>query len=75
VTFAGDCVIDFTQDRAVTVRGDTRYSLEVTALHATKGHTSDGARGWFLQHEKELAAIGLVLLVAVPVPPGRLTAR
>jgi hypothetical protein len=75
VAFAGDCAVDFTGRRdgtATAVRGETRYSLEVTTAG---GGADEGARGWFLQHEKELAAIGIVLLVAAPVPPGGLTAR
>ncbi|MFC4856154.1 hypothetical protein [Actinophytocola glycyrrhizae] len=72
VTFAGDCVIGFTQ-HAVTVQGTADYALTVTAAsdHATPG---DSARTWFLRHEKELASIGMVLLVAAPIQPNRLTA-
>lgn len=76
VTFAGDCAIDFTHD-AVTIRGTTDYALAVTALPAGD-HTpveDDTERGWFLRHEKELASIGMVLLVAAPITPGRLTER
>lgn len=74
VTFAGDCVIAFTQ-QAVTVRGTATYALTVTAAsdHATTD--DDTARAWFLRHEKELASIGMVLLVAAPITPGRLTPR
>jgi hypothetical protein len=74
VTFAGDCAIDFTH-RAVAVRGAAAYALTVTAM-PTADHAptdDDTESGWFLRHEKELASIGMVLLVAAPVTPGRLT--
>lgn len=76
VTFAGDCAIDFTHD-AVTIRGTTDYALAVTALPAGDHSPveDDTERGWFLRHEKELASIGMVLLVAAPITPGRLTER
>lgn len=70
VTFAGDCVIGFTH-QAVTVQGTTTYALTVTA--ASDHTTDDNARTWFLRHEKELASIGMVLLVAAPITPGGLT--
>lgn len=76
VTFAGDCVIGYTGE-AVAVRGAATYALAVTALpvddrvHTDRVHTDD-ERGWFLRHEKELASIGIVLLVAAPITPGRL---
>ena len=69
VTFAGDCAVDFTQHHdgvAITVRGQVGYLLEVTAQRPPSAAAS---RGWFRRHEKELASIGLVLLVAVPVTP------
>lgn len=69
VTFAGDCAVDFTQRHdgvAITVRGQVGYLLEVTAQRPPSAAAS---RGWFRRHEKELASIGLVLLVAVPVTP------
>jgi hypothetical protein len=80
VTFAGDCAIDFSQrwdGVDVTVTGDTRYSLEVTALPTAgeRAPADETPRGWFLAHEKELASIGLVLLVAVPITPAHLAAR
>ncbi len=80
VAFAGDCAIDFTQrweGLNVTVTGDARYSLEVTALPTAgeRALAEETPRGWFLHHEKELASIGLVLLVAVPIAPARLTSR
>ena len=76
VTFAGDCAIDVTHD-AVTVRGAATYALAVTALPAGDRAPAEDttARGWFLRHENELASIGMVLLVAAPITPGRLTAR
>lgn len=73
VTFVGDCTIGFTRE-AVTVRGTATYALAVTAL-PTSDHApadEDTAHGWFLRHEKELASIGMVLLVAAPITPGRL---
>ncbi|MBB4910224.1 hypothetical protein [Actinophytocola algeriensis] len=75
VTFTGDCVIGFTQ-QSVTVHGEATYALTVTAAsaHATDDDTGN-ARTWFLRHEKELAAIGMVLLIAAPITPGRLSPR
>ncbi len=64
VAFAGRCTVDFGRRRdaaAVTVRGSADYALEVT----TDG---DAARG-------ALASIGVVVLVAVPIAPGRLVAQ
>jgi hypothetical protein len=57
---------------AVTVRGQVGYALEVTA---ERPPSATAPRGWFRRHEKELASIGLVLLVATPVSPVRLTAK
>ncbi|MGB3438551.1 MAG: hypothetical protein WBA97_07330 [Actinophytocola sp.] len=76
VTFAGDCAIGFTH-HGVSVRGTASYALAVTALPTgDRVPAEDGTeRGWFLRHEKELASIGIVLLVAAPVTPGRLTPR
>ena len=68
----GECAIDFTRRHdgvAVTVSGQVGYALEVTADRPPSA-TAPG--GWFRRHEKELASIGLVLLVAVPVAPARL---
>lgn len=70
VTFTGDCTIAFTQ-QTITVQGDATYALTVTA--ASTHATDDNARTWFLRHEKELASIGMVLLIAAPITPGRLT--
>lgn len=73
VTFSGDCVVGFTQrheDLTVTVSGQLGYSLEVTA---ERPPSATAPRGWFRRHEKELASIGMVLLIAVPVAPTRLT--
>jgi hypothetical protein len=73
VIAAGDCAVDFTQRHdgvAVTVSGQIAYSLEVTA---ERPPSATAPRGWFRRHEKELASIGLVLLVAVPVDDGNLT--
>jgi hypothetical protein len=64
VAFAGRCAVDFGRRRgaaAVTVRGSADYALKVT----TDG---DAARG-------ALASIGVVVLVAVPIAPGRLVAQ
>jgi hypothetical protein len=64
VAFAGRCTVDFGRRRdaaAVTVRGSADYALEVT----TDGDTARGA----------LAAIGVVVLVAVPIAPARLVAQ
>jgi hypothetical protein len=76
ITFTGDCTIGFTH-KAVTIQGTATYALAVTAL-PTADRTpipDDTASGWFLHHEKELASIGMVLLVAAPITPGRLTPR
>ncbi|MFL6126474.1 hypothetical protein, partial [Actinophytocola sp.] len=72
VISAGDCLIDFTRRHdglAVSVSGQVAYALEVTA---ERPPSATAPRGWFRRHEKELASIGLVLLVAVPVAPVRL---
>ena len=79
MTFVGSCSVNFAQRcdcGTVSVTGDVRYSLDVTAM------PSDGrplevseptqARAWFLRHEEELASIGVVVLVAVPIAPGQL---
>lgn len=79
VAFAGRCEVEFGRrcERAeVSVRGTTDYSLEVTVL-ATSGKPvaapADG-RNWFVRHDRELASIGMVVLVAVPIAPARLVA-
>ncbi len=80
ITFAGDCAIDFGQGwegMAVSVAGEVAYSLEVTALPTAgdlprPGDAATG-RGWFIHHDKELASIGMVVLVAAPIAPARLT--
>jgi hypothetical protein len=82
MTFVGSCSINFAQRcdcATVSVTGDVRYSLDVTAM------PSDGrplevteptqARAWFLRHEEELASIGVVVLVAVPIAPGQLVSE
>ncbi|GAB1512745.1 hypothetical protein JCM33774_47870 [Actinophytocola sp. KF-1] len=76
ITFTGDCAVDFTHD-AVAVHGTATYALAVTALPTADRPpiNDDTASGWFLHHEKELASIGMVLLVAAPITPGRLTPR
>lgn len=81
ITFAGDCEIDFGQRREridVTMAGVVGYCLEVTAM-PTAGEPpapdDTNGRGWFVRHDKELASIGMVVLVAVPIPPARLVAR
>ncbi|TDV46190.1 hypothetical protein CLV71_111148 [Actinophytocola oryzae] len=73
VTSTGDCAVDFTHRAdavAVTVSGELTYSLEVTA---ERPPSARAPQGWFRRHEKELASIGLLLLVAVPVVPAHLT--
>jgi hypothetical protein len=73
VIATGDCAVDFTSRHggvAVTVSGQVAYSLEVTA---ERPPSATAPHGWFRRHEKELASIGLVLLVAVPVDDGNLT--
>jgi hypothetical protein len=73
VVFTGDCEVGFTHRHdgmTVTVKGRLRYSLEVTAQRPP---SSTAPRGWFRRHEKELASIGMVLLVAVPISPTRLS--
>lgn len=79
VAFAGRCEVDFGRrcDRAeVVVRGATDYSLEVTVL-ASSGKpvfAEPNGRNWFVRHDRELASIGMVVLVAVPIAPARLVA-
>lgn len=75
VVFGGDCGVDFSQQQggvAVSVSGQVGYTLEVTA---ERPPSATAPRGWFRRHEKELASIGMVLLVAVPISPQRLTRR
>lgn len=72
VIAGGDCAVDFTQRHdgvTVTVSGQVAYTLEVTA---ERPPSTTAPRGWFRRHEKELASIGMVLLVAAPVVPGQL---
>ena len=62
VAYAGRCEIDFARCRdatAVTVRGVAAYSLTVSTTGVAHG---------------ELASIGLVVLVAVPIRRARLVA-
>jgi hypothetical protein len=73
VISTGDCAIDFTQRHeglTVTVSGQIAYALEVTA---ERPPSATAPRGWFRRHEKELASIGMVLLVAAPIAPDQLT--
>jgi len=79
MTFAGDCSIDFAQRcecGIVTVTGELSYSLDVTAMPSdgrmTETAGSTQTKAWFLRHEEELASIGVVVLVAVPIAPGQL---
>jgi hypothetical protein len=72
VTSTGDCDVDFTHQHdgvPASVRGQLTYSLEVTA---ERPPSATAPQGWFRRHEKELASIGLLLLVAVPIAPERL---
>jgi hypothetical protein len=81
MTFAGTCAIGFvhaTDCGSITVAGDVRYSLNVTAT-ASNGLAQDVAEpahggGWFVRHDEELASIGAVVLVAVPIAPSQLVA-
>jgi hypothetical protein len=80
ITFTGECTIDVAHrcdGMDVTVAGEVGYSLEVTALPTAGGlpRPTDAAtgRGWFVHHDKELASIGMVVLVAAPIAPARLT--
>jgi hypothetical protein len=69
VISSGRCVVDFahrTEGAPVTVTGQVDYALEVTA---DRPPSATAPQGWFRRHEKELASIGLVLLVAVPIKP------
>jgi hypothetical protein len=77
ITFAGDCVVDFTQRGngvAVAVTGAVDYSLAITAA-GSRAAATDTSRSWFQHHEKELASIGMVVLVAVPIAPTQLIPR
>lgn len=79
VAFTGRCEIDFgrrCESAELTVRGTAAYALEVTAL-STAGRpvvAAANGRNWFVQHDGELASIGMVVLKAVPIAPARLTA-
>jgi hypothetical protein len=75
VISAGDCAVDIAGRHdgvAVTVGGQVGYALEVTA---ERPPSATAPRGWFRRHEKELASIGLVLLVATPITPVRLVVK
>lgn len=75
VISTGDCAVDFMrrhEGTPVTVTGELTYALEVTA---ERPPSATAPRGWFRRHEKELASIGLLLLVAVPITPTRLATR
>ncbi|HEV8561877.1 MAG TPA: hypothetical protein VGR06_36610 [Actinophytocola sp.] len=81
MTFAGTCGISFAQrcdSGPVTVTGEARYALDVTAWpadgRAVESIGSGQAGAWFQRHEQELASIGVVVLVAVPISPSRLVA-
>jgi hypothetical protein len=78
MAFAGSCVIDVSRRcecGTVNVAGEVAYSLDLTAMPAD-GRLADAEptqeNTWFLRHEEELAAIGVVRLVAVPIAPGQL---
>jgi hypothetical protein len=79
ITFAGDCAVAFSQHWDgvdVTVTGEVGYSLEVTAAgESTRAADTTSTRGWFVQHEQELASIGMLVLVTVPIAPAHLTPR
>jgi hypothetical protein len=82
MTFVGSCAISFEQGcdcATVNVTGDVRYSLDVTAMPADgrplEVSELTQARAWFLRHEEELASIGVVVLVAVPIAPGQLVSE
>jgi hypothetical protein len=77
MTFLGGCAINFSQlcdCGTVAVTGEARYSLDVTAMPSDgrPAEVTEQARAWFLRHEEELASIGVVVLVAVPIAPGQL---
>jgi hypothetical protein len=77
MTFGGTCEIGFSQHcecGTVVVGGEVRYSLDVTAMPSDGRpvEVTEQARAWFLRHEQELASIGVVVLVAVPIAPGQL---
>jgi hypothetical protein len=75
MAFGGDCAIGFAQrcDTAtVTVAGDVRYSLDVTAMPAGGRVLDVHANAWFVRHEEELASIGMLVLAGVPIAPGQL---
>lgn len=72
VTAAGSCDVEFVHRQSgvvASVRGRLGYSLEVSA---ERPGAARAPQGWFRRHEKELASIGLLLLVATPVVPERL---
>jgi hypothetical protein len=79
MTFMGSCAVSFGQRcecGEVSVTGGVRYALDVTAMpsdgRVLEVAGSTQARAWFQRHEEELASIGVVVLVAVPIPPGQL---
>lgn len=81
MTFAGAWSISFVHAcdcGPITVAGEVRYSLNVTAM-ALNSRVQDVAEpahggGWFVRHDEEIASIGAVVLVALPIAPGQLVA-
>ncbi len=78
MVFTGTCAIGVSKccDCAtVGVTGEVEYSLDLTAT-PTGGRPADAEptqeNTWFLRYEQELASIGVVVLVAVPIEPGQL---
>jgi hypothetical protein len=80
MAFTGACTINVTQRcdcGTVGVIGAVEYGLELTATPAGRAIDTEPAQEgtWFLRHEQELASIGVVVLVAVPIAPGQLRSR
>lgn len=78
VAFTGRCAVGYVRGD-VRVSGEVGYALEVSARpnHAD-GSSWDGspdARTWFVRHDHELSAVGVMVLVAVPFAPGPLVSR
>ncbi|HEV2778579.1 MAG TPA: hypothetical protein VGX25_04190 [Actinophytocola sp.] len=79
MAFTGTCTIDVARRcdcGTVGVVGAVEYALELTATPARMIDAEPAKeRAWFLRHEEELASIGVVVLVAVPIAPGQLVSR
>ncbi|WP_054049638.1 hypothetical protein [Alloactinosynnema sp. L-07] len=76
VAFTGVCDVRYTRVDT-EVWGRVGYALDVSALPHREPAVppwdgSPDARAWFVRHDHELSAVGVMVLVAVPFAPGPL---